>query len=264
MTTVGELVEAIERLVPPDLAEPWDNVGLQIGRLEAPVEKALLSLDVDEGVIKEARAGGFQLVITHHPLFFGELKGVTDATPAGRIALKAIDSGIAVYSAHTNLDKVAGGLNDALARLFGLLETTVLGSVTEAGSAGMGRIGRLPEPVAFNEFIDLCRREISYELRIIGDIETVSRVAVCGGSGAALIGDARDGGADVFVTGDVKYHDAQRARECGLSVVDAGHDGTERAGLRGWLDHAASVLPVPIEESNRREPLWRRPGEDNR
>ena len=262
MTTVREVIEAVESLAPPDLAEPWDNVGLQVGELAAPVEKALLSLDVDEAVIEEARAGGFQLIIAHHPLFFEELKAVTDETPAGRSALSAINAGIAVYSAHTNLDKAAGGLNDALADLFDLREITVLDSAAQDVSDGLGRLGQMEEPVDFGEFLDICRRRISKEIRVVGEVETVSRVAVCGGSGAVLIGDARDGGADVFVTGDVKYHDAQRARECGLTVVDAGHDGTERAGLRAWLGRVAAVLPVSVSEAHIPPPLWRRPSED--
>jgi len=264
LTTVREVVEAVENLVPPDLAEPWDNVGLQIGELAAPVEKALLSLDVDEAVVEEARAGGFQLIIAHHPLFFSELKAVTDETPAGRTALGAINAGIAVYSAHTNLDKVAGGLNEALAGLLDLRETTVLDSVAKSGSDGLGRLGRLAEPVGFTEFIDTCRRRISREIRVVGEVETVSTVAVCGGSGAALIGDAQAAGADVFVTGDIKYHDARRAWECGLTVIDAGHDGTERAGLRAWLGRVAAVLPVPVSEASTPAPLWRRPSEGGR
>ena len=262
MTTIREVVEALESLAPPGLAESWDNVGLQVGELATLVEKALLCLDVDEAVIEEAQAGGFQLIIAHHPLFFGELKAVTDETPSGRLALSAINAGIAVYSAHTNLDKVAGGLNDALADLFDLRETTVLDSAAEGGSDGLGRLGRLIEPVGFREFMDTCRRRISSEIRVVGEVETVSMVAVCGGSGAALIGDAYAAGADVFVTGDVKYHDAQRARECGLMVVDAGHDGTERAGLRAWLSRVATFLPVSVSEARIPRPLWRQPSED--
>lgn len=260
MTVIREMVGALERLVPTELAEAWDNVGLQVGELAAPVEKALLSLDIDESVIEEARAGGFQLIIAHHPLFFGEVRAVTDETPVGRLALSAINAGIAVYVAHTNLDRVAGGLNDALAEVFDLCDTTVLDRTSESGD-GLGRLGRLKEPVGLREFIDICRGRISSEVRVVGEVETISTVAVCGGSGAALIADACAGGADVFVTGDIKYHDAQRARECGLTVVDAGHDGTERAGLGAWLDRVAAGLPVPVTEAAVPAPLWRRGGE---
>ena len=132
----------------------------------------------------------------------------------------------------------------------------------ERESDGLGRVGRLAESVSFKDFIDVCRRRISSEIRVVGEVEMVSTVAICGGSGAALITDAHSAGADVFVTGDVKYHDAQKARECGLTVVDAGHDGTERAGLRAWLGRVAAVLPVPVSEASIPPPLWHRPSED--
>ncbi len=88
-------------------------------------------------------------------------------------------------------------------------------------------------------------------LRIVGDgAAPVAKVALCGGSGASLIGEAVRRGADVLVTGDVKYHEARNAESQGLALVDAGHFATERlmvAGLSAALRQEADRRGLTIE-----------------
>ncbi len=257
MTTVGDIAMAIERLAPVMLAEPWDNVGLQVGKAADPVERALLALDVDDQVLREAADGGYGMVIAHHPLLFGEVKSIVDSTAAGRAVMQALAAGISIYVAHTNLDRAQGGLNDALADLMSLNDTAILEPVVGHEVHGLGRVGTLAEPWRLPEFIEACQQWFSLDLRVVGEVDIVERVAVCAGSGASLIDRAHAAGAGVFITGDLKYHEAQRALELGLTVVDAGHDVTERAGLRAWLTRVRSVLPVPVDEARARGPLWR-------
>ena len=101
--------------------------------------------------------------------------------------------------------------------------------LNEGEKLGLGRIGRLPEPATLAEYVGRLRKVLSAPaLRYVGDpAAMISKVALCSGSGASLLRDAARSGADVLVTGDVKYHDARDAEELGLAVIDAGHFSTE-------------------------------------
>ncbi|PLX92310.1 MAG: Nif3-like dinuclear metal center hexameric protein [Desulfuromonas sp.] len=117
---------------------------------------------------------------------------------------------------------------------------------------GLGRIGRLPQPLAVEEFFALLKQRLGLTtLRSAGPVAgEVSKIAVCGGSGASLFAEAQRQGADCLVTGDVKYHDAQRARSEGLLLIDAGHFGTEHlmvAGLAEKLRVVAADRQLPLE-----------------
>lgn len=113
--TVADLVAAVERLAPPELAEPWDRVGLHVGRhgaeLGGPV---LLTIDLTERVLAEAIAARASAILAYHPPIWNPLKTVTDATARERIIYRAIEAGIAIYSPHTALDAAPGGLTDWL------------------------------------------------------------------------------------------------------------------------------------------------------
>lgn len=116
----------IEDLAPSYLAESWDNCGLQVGDPQAEVEKALLTVDVNIAVAREAFDKGAGLIISHHPLMMNPLKNINIRQPMGELISYLIRSNITVYAAHTNLDAAAGGVNSALAERLGLTETAVL------------------------------------------------------------------------------------------------------------------------------------------
>ncbi len=101
--------------------------------------------------------------------------------------------------------------------------------LNEGKKLGIGRIGRLPEPVALAEYVSRLRTVLSAPaLRYVGDpAARISKVALCSGSGASLLHDAARSGADLLVTGDVKYHEARDAEDLGLPLIDAGHFPTE-------------------------------------
>jgi len=104
---------------------------------------------------------------------------------------------------------------------------------------GLGRIGHIKEPTTLREFCNDVKEklDISY-LKVSGDFDkTISKVAICGGAGADLIQAAAFFGADVLVTGDIKYHDALDAKKLGLAVIDAGHFGTEKIILPVLKDY---------------------------
>ncbi len=330
---VQDISGLINQLYPVALAEEWDNVGLQLGDPAAVVDRVLVCLDVEEKTIAYAEEVGAQLVLSHHPLIYRPLKKIVPGDGAGKAIFRALRQGIAVVSAHTNLDRAKEGLNDWLAARLGLQQTVpleqsvgdllklvvfvplgheeaVLEAIFTAGAGvagnydrcsfrtrgtgsfrgnaatspfighpeevteteelrietifpaalatkvvaklqkahpyeevafdlyplanqrsdvGLGRIGVLEKPLDLPAFANQVKQALGVEhLRLAGQCAgLVKKVAVCGGSGASLISNALRTGADCLVTGDIKYHDAQRARAEGLALIDAGHFGTE-------------------------------------
>ncbi|HEX7069411.1 MAG TPA: Nif3-like dinuclear metal center hexameric protein [Rhodothermales bacterium] len=130
-TTVSDIAAFIEEWAPPASAQSYDNVGLQIGRPDRPVRSVLVALDLTPAVVDEARSGGIDLILTHHPLIFRPLRSLTPASLSSALALRLAESGIALYSAHTNLDASRDGVSFALARALGLENVAFLQPMTE-------------------------------------------------------------------------------------------------------------------------------------
>ncbi len=117
-----ELVSKLDNIFKKDTAEEWDRVGLQVGREESDVGKILVTLDIDDRTIKEAIECKADLIISHHPLIFNSIDSVVYSSNRGRKIIKLLENGISTYSAHTNYDIMAGGLNDIIAKNLGLKE----------------------------------------------------------------------------------------------------------------------------------------------
>ena len=223
--TVQHIAEIMNRIAPRQLAEDWDNPGLLVGNFDAPVEKIFVCLDVSEEVIRDAVDFGAQLIVAHHPIIFRAVKNFRTDLPLGRKLELLIKNDVAVFAAHTNLDSVQGGVNDVLAERIGLLDVKNFGEE----EFSLGRIGRLPEKMSARDFAAHVKKSLnagSVRLVDAGDFE-IERVGICGGAGAEFIAKAKFYGAQAFVTGDVKYHEAQSAVENKIHVVDAGHFATE-------------------------------------
>jgi len=359
-----DIFNLIEKLAPSSLAEGWDNTGLQVGDPHAEIEMVMLTLDVNLDVVKEAKAKGAGLIISHHPLLLEPLKSLRLDKPGGRLVEYIIKNGITVYAAHTNLDVATGGVNSVLAEKLGLNDTTVLKpagreqyiklvvfvpaghvenvhqAISEAGAGwignyshcafrthgtgtflplagtkpyigkqgklemveevrletivpttgldtviqamfrahpyeevaydlyllenpgpvyGLGRVGGLARPVPFYEFAQTVKKVLGLPaVRLGGKPESkVKKIAVCGGAGAKLWPAALRAGADTFVTGDIKHHDAQEILSAGLNFIDAGHYGTESVvlpALKEFLEkHCRSSelnVKVVLSETN--------------
>lgn len=224
---VYEIAELIDKAFPPAAAEEWDNIGLLVGRRDNEVSRVLLTLDVTPYVVEEAIKSGVQMIVSHHPMMFSGVKRITDEAAEGRMLLDLCRADIAVYAAHTNLDSGVGGLNDALAALFGLNNTEVVLQGSLDG-AGLGRIGDLAEPVTALEFAQMAKKLLNTSVRLSGDKnKQVKRVAVGSGASDDIIPRAAQMGADLVLTGDCKYHRNQEYTYMGVTVVDAGHYPTE-------------------------------------
>lgn len=126
---VQDAIQAMEEIAPPSYAESWDKVGLHVGRRDASLRTGvLLAIDLNERVMFEAEEAGVGLIIAYHPPIWEPLSRVTDRTAKERVILRAIERGIAIYSPHTSLDAVEGGMTDWLCEgLSGGSEGKILG-----------------------------------------------------------------------------------------------------------------------------------------
>jgi dinuclear metal center YbgI/SA1388 family protein len=351
------IMDAMDKLAPRHLAEEWDNVGLLLGSPAQAINKVRIALDVTESVVTRAIADQVDMLIAHHPVIFKGLQQIRTDLPQGRLVAALLKADIAVYASHTNLDIADKGVNDVLARCFGLeavepltvssteslcklvvfvphshadevrkaiagagagnignyshssFQTTGTGTFLPLAGAnpyigqqgrlecveevrletilperilrrvikamlkvhpyeeaaydifpvknhgkvyGLGRIGKLTSPLTLEKFAHMVKARLGAAgLRLVGAPDkVVSKVAVCGGSGANLLHKAAFAGADVLVTGDVKYHEAQDALAAGLALIDAGHFSTEvpvLAPVRDYLAECAASGKWAVE-----------------
>lgn len=240
--TVADIIGIMEGLAPGRLAEQWDNVGLQVGDARWPVARIWVALDPARGVVEAACEAGADMLITHHPLIFKPLAAIDAATETGGIIRKALIASMAIYAAHTNLDSAADGLNDRLAGILGLDNSMVLEPAKpmdqerpEATVAapipgeGLGRVGMLPVATTLADLAEDIKKRLGLTaVRVVGqESMSVDRVAVCTGSGASLLDKFFASGARVYITGDLKYHDARQVEARGLGAIDIGHFASE-------------------------------------
>lgn len=363
--TVADIIKLMETVAPPRLAEAWDNCGLQVGKRQWPVKHIRTALDPLPEVVDDAVETGVDLLITHHPLIFKPVKQIDFDTELGRIIQRAAAGRLAVYAAHTNLDKAAGGLNDTLADMLGIAATGPLvsgaatrsyklvffvptpyvkavtdvlvatgagrignysgctfrteglgtfipgpgttpysgkhGRLNEAvearieamaesadlekiiaavqavhpyesmaydvypvdthGQPGLGRVGTLKTEMELGVFADHVSKclDLAGGIRLVGDPRReIVKVAICTGSGSSLTGDFLSSGADVYVSGDMHYHDARAIEGAGLGLVDIGHFASEQIMVTAVADllrrkletagYAAAVSTSEVEK----------------
>ena len=222
---VRDVVSVIEDFAPASLQEKWDNTGLCIGSWESPVKSILLGLDCTPELVDEAVACGADMIVTHHPLIFSGLKKISPENLVGEAVIKAIKAGISVYAAHTSADKVMAGVSGAMAARLGLVNVSVLDD--EGDGFGLGAVGDFPEPVSAEEAVVLVKEKFNLKnLRASKPVEgMISRVAMCGGSGGSLIQAARNAGAQLYLSGDISYHNF--FTEDGFMIMDIGHYESE-------------------------------------
>ncbi|MBQ4528848.1 MAG: Nif3-like dinuclear metal center hexameric protein [Clostridia bacterium] len=231
MITVNDLYTIINEYAPFCLAEEWDNVGILVGRGDKVIKKLLVTLDVDEYVVKEAQNLGCDAILSHHPLMFRGIKHLTDSTPDERTLRALVISDISLVSAHTNLDSVRGGLNDFLSDKLEMLNTKIIEPKGRYNSVeyGFGRIGNLKNSVTFSEMLKkVCEILNINAVRYTGDLNRkISKIAVNCGGGADIMYECISLGADLFLTGDVKYNPFRDANDSQMAIIDAGHYETE-------------------------------------
>ena len=260
---IKEITDYLDSVFHPEMQEDYDNSGFLLGDGGEECRGALVALDLTEAVLDEAKALGMNLIVTHHPVIFHGVKRITDERNG--LLYRLLRSGTAVYAAHTNLDSLAWGVSGVLAGKLGLKECRILqqSSVDKinvdkfisscpsgvpttyqhiwcaVGSAdnlstdqvGLGMVGELEEPVPLKEFLLKVKTLTGIPCIRFAPCASltakVRRVALCGGSGADFIDAAKEAGADLYLTADLKYHDFQEATPT-MALADIGHYESEQ------------------------------------
>ena len=337
----SDIIKQIEQMAPPALAQDWDNTGLLVGDANKPVRNILLTIDITDAVVAEAKKLKAQMIISYHPVIWDGLKDVT-ADGSGSIVYELVRAGISVYSIHTSLDVVAGGVNDGLAEMVGIIDAKPIGdyvqdqtkdnyklvvfvpvakvdkvtnAVFDAGagwignyshcgfkipgqgsflprdgarpaigkkeeletvkeiryecivpaarldmvlaamkkahpyeepafdvfklfnpqdSLGLGRIGKLAKPTPLSRIITKIKNQTGAKaIGIVGkDRRIVKKAAVCAGSCGKIINSVIAQKADLYVTGELKHHQALAAQEANLTCLCLSHTVSERFILK--------------------------------
>lgn len=239
--TLSNLLATFERLWPKSTAEDWDRPGLMVGHPEQEVKKVLLAVDVTSEVLDQAVQENCQLLLTHHPLLLRPVHELGELTLKGNLVTKAVRSGVAIFSAHTNADIAKDGVSQSLAQAIGLRNLSPLDPVT-----GHGIIGDIDEL----QLIDFARKiskaipATAAGVKVAGEsTRLVSKIALVGGAGDSFLPQAANAGVDVFITSDLRHHPAQDFIEQskltgGPALIDISHWAAEWV----WLNKAAEQL----------------------
>jgi len=233
--TLTEVLASLNEIAPLTLAGSWDNVGvlLEPEAEDASVSAGLVTIDLTEEVLAEAVALNAQLIISYHPILFGGAQSLRQDNPHARMVMSAVKHGITVYSPHTALDAVIGGVNDWLVRSLGEVhEITALEPAADhPAPTGMGRRARLVKKLALDECVTRIKSYLALpHLRLArGHDGLIETVAVCPGAGGSLLAGLRD--VDLVITGEMRHHDVLALASRGTSVILTDHTNCERGYL---------------------------------
>lgn len=235
---VRDIDHIMEQYAPPILKEDYDNVGLMVGDKDAEVTKILIALDCTLDVICEAKDKGCNFILTHHPFLFIKPKSITSDTLIGKKIIELIKNNINVYSSHTNLDSVKGGLNDIATEILGFTKYTTIEPSMISGydncDNGIGRLVTLENPITLLDLCEKVKKLFNAEyIRYVGeDNRIIKTIAIINGSGEDFFEASKSLQADCIITGDTKYHGVSDLREEGIALIDAGHFITEWAPFK--------------------------------
>lgn len=226
---VKDIINIMEDIAPVKYKESYDNVGFMVGDREQEVTKLLIALDCTLDVINEGKDLGVEMILTHHPLIFKKPSSITTDTLQGMKIIELIRNNINLYSAHTNWDTIANGLNDTIVKLLGFKQWDIIDKNPMDGNSGIGRIVELEEIKTLKELIDLLKEKLQVaNIKYSGQLhKEIKKIAIINGSGQDYFQRAVDMGADLVITGDTTYHFVSDYTEMGLSIIDIGHFNSE-------------------------------------
>ncbi|UEJ83116.1 Nif3-like dinuclear metal center hexameric protein [Brachybacterium halotolerans subsp. kimchii] len=267
---LAEVLEVLEGAYPLRWAEDWDRPGLVIGdRRDADpsVDRVHLAVDPTLAVVREARAAGAQLLVTHHPLLLRGASFLPADTGKGAVVTELVRVGMSLWCGHTNVDRSSLGTVGAWIRALGLEDVRPLaagptdGETAQAARGseliGLGVVGSPADEVtegaltvgSLAERIAAVVPETAQGVRFTGDPERpVRRVAVCPGAGDSLLEAAAASGADVFITSDLRHHPALEHLEAAAderavpALIDVAHAASEAL----WLPLARDLLTAAL------------------
>jgi dinuclear metal center YbgI/SA1388 family protein len=233
-----EIYNHLDKVSPFELQEKWDNSGLIVGDMQRAVSQIVVSLDIDFGMIKEAKEG--TLFVVHHPLIFDKLSQLDFAKYPSNLMEEMILKRQSCIALHTNFDQT---------HLNKYVFEKILGF----------------KLVSQNSFLCITKGEWNYKallnlvkeklnlptLKVVGKKENITSIALCTGAGASLMDEVE---ADCFLTGDIKYHDAMKAMSENLMMIDIGHYESEKFFAEILLEEL-KVLPILAIIANSKNPF---------
>lgn len=235
---VKEFISKIEEKFPLFLQQDYDNSGMQIEGPNLELSNVLVTLDVTEQAVERAIETDAQMILSHHPMLFHPLKSIRSDNFIGRMIYPIIMNSITVYSAHTNYDAAKDGLNDLLAEKLGMKDVEPLVKIDDFGN-GLGRIGTVKKQ-SIEEFTNFVRERLESDhvkFAPTGNHD-VERIAICSGAGSDLLEAAISAHIDLYITGDLSYHEMAKAVQSGLSLIVVEHDETEKFFEDGMIEFA--------------------------
>ena len=248
-----ELKEKLDKLLQIELQEGWDNSGLLLG-FNKDIKKILITLDVTGKVVEEGIREGVDLILSHHPLIFSPIRSLDENNGENAVILKLIENKISVYSSHTDVDAMPGGINDYIGELLDLESYSLL-----MDGDAFTRVGYLKESLSLEGFIEYLVDKLSLNRKSIKYVpgkntDAIKKIAWCSGSGTEFMMNAYLQGVDCFITGDIKYHQGRSAEELGLNLIDFTHYGSEIIYIdlihRLLEDKLAGVELIKSKENN--------------
>lgn len=232
------VVEMLQTIAPLNLAEEWDNVGLLINPMRPrDIKKILLTIDLTEAVADEAIGMKTDLIITYHPILFRPFSRLDAGHAYDRTVMKLIRKNVAVFSPHTALDAVIGGVNDWLA---GGVGDGVVSTITPVDNtdAGQGRLVTLTKEISVKTLVQRMKKFLQLKTLRLAEAAAgtkVQTVALCAGAGTDVFKGVK---ADCFLTGEMSHHNILAATLNGSHVILCEHTNTER----GYLPIFANIL----------------------
>lgn len=262
---IKELTDRLDyRIIPKKFQESYDNCGLIVGSGEKILTGILTTLDVTEEVVLEAEDLGCNLIIAHHPIIFFAIKSMVESNSNQKTVMLAISKRISIYAAHTSLDnRFSGGINEMLAKKIGLKHInplkkikTVLPGWSDDVVMGSGAIGELLEPKSIIDFLFDVRKILEIKCPIkystIKKNVQISKIALCSGAGLFMAQEAKNLGAELFITSDITYHNF--FDETNIILADIGHYDSEKHApeviyniVKGWVPE---LIQVSISKIN--------------
>lgn len=260
---LNQLISRFEQLWPVQDAEEWDSIGLVVGNRNHQIRKVLLTVDVTDEIVQEAKTSNADLILAHHPLLLRGVDSVAEETSKGFILTELIRSGVSLYTAHTNADSQPTGTSSVLAKKIALADTAILAQNQQGN--GIGIIGSLAKPTSLGELAALLNEilpQTATGVRVAGDFNRkIQKVALCAGAGDTYLQLALNSAADVYITSDLRHHPAQeilqqaKAKGVEFALIDISHWAAEYL----WLDQVAkelSDLPIEVQVSDVRTDVF--------
>ncbi len=233
---IERLLKIIEEVLPPVSGMEEDRIGLQIQGGRKNISKILITMEIDDYVIKEAISKKTECIICFHPLIYHPLLSISEDSRVGTLSSTLIKNSISLIVVHTNFDSYSEGTSRLLADRLNLETIDFLVQNPKFKNKGMGIIAKPKKPVTGRELLNSVQKICNSPIRHSpwNDTKKIKTIAIVGGSGSMFIQNAINAGVDAFITADISYHHFHEANGK-MMLIDPGHYEMEQFVPNGLL-----------------------------